>query len=97
MTAPYRPIITRAQAKAQGLKRYYTGKTCRAGHIAERYVATASCVACADKRWRGIRHELGHTILTVRLRVPTGQLPARLTWLTEQLQAYADKYFAPKP
>lgn len=40
-------IISLAEAKALGLKRYFTGKSCkRAGHVAERYVG-AGCVECA--------------------------------------------------
>ena len=38
-------IILRKDAFAQGLKKYYAGKVCRRGHIAERYVAGA-CVEC---------------------------------------------------
>lgn len=30
--------------------RYFTGKPCRLGHIAERFVANWGCVACAEKR-----------------------------------------------
>jgi len=90
-------IITRTQAKAQGLKRYYTGKTCRAGHVAERYVATASCVECAHKGWRAVRGQLGHDVVTVRLRVPSGELPERVAYWTERVQALTDQYFTPKP
>jgi len=90
-------IITYAAAKAQGLKRYCTGKTCRAGHMAERYVSTRTCVECAHKGWRRVRGQLGHDIVTVRLRVPSGQLPERVTWWTERVQALTDKYFEPKP
>lgn len=42
-------------AKAKGLTRYYTGKACPNGHIAERIVSTRACVACAadrKKAWR---------------------------------------------
>jgi 5-methylcytosine-specific restriction endonuclease McrA len=39
-------IIARAAAKAQGLKRYFTGKPCPAGHICERYVSTFGCWKC---------------------------------------------------
>jgi 5-methylcytosine-specific restriction endonuclease McrA len=39
-------IITRAEAKARGLKRYFTGKPCRNGHVAERYVSVGNCGAC---------------------------------------------------
>lgn len=88
-------IITRAQAKAQGLKRYHTGKTCRAGHMAERYVATASCVDCAHKGWRAVRSRLGHDVVTVRLRVPAGTVPERVAYWAERVQALTDQYFAP--
>jgi hypothetical protein len=40
-------IITRAEAMAQGRKRYFSGRPCQAGHLAERYCSTHSCVACA--------------------------------------------------
>lgn len=39
-------IITRKQAKEQGLKRYFTGKPCPRGHISERYML-GKCVACS--------------------------------------------------
>ena len=39
-------IISLAEAKAQGLKRFYTGLPCINGHIAERYVSVKKCVAC---------------------------------------------------
>ena len=32
-------------AKAQGLKRYFTGRPCGRGHVAERFVADGRCVA----------------------------------------------------
>jgi hypothetical protein len=48
-------IISRAEAKAKGLKRYFTGKPCKHGHVAERQVFNATCVECertALKRYR---------------------------------------------
>ncbi len=39
-------IISRAEAKAKGLKRYFTGKPCKHGHAAERYVASSECCVC---------------------------------------------------
>jgi 5-methylcytosine-specific restriction endonuclease McrA len=41
-----KPIISRAEAKALGLKRYFTGKPCRRGHIVERYVSIHCCIEC---------------------------------------------------
>lgn len=37
----------RQQALASGLLRYFTGKPCPHGHVAERYVSTMQCVECA--------------------------------------------------
>lgn len=39
-------IISRKKARELGLKRYYTGKPCRYGHICERYLSTNGCVKC---------------------------------------------------
>ena len=39
-------IITRVEAKALGLKRYFTGKPCRRGHVAEREVVNKCCREC---------------------------------------------------
>jgi len=38
--------ITRKEAKAADLKRYYTGKACKWGHLAERHVSDRQCVEC---------------------------------------------------
>lgn len=42
-------IIDRTTAELQGLRRYFTGKPCLNGHIAERYISTGSCVVCAKE------------------------------------------------
>jgi len=46
-------IVSRAEALELGLKRYYTGKPCKHGHVAERYVSgkakgKGGCVECLD-------------------------------------------------
>lgn len=41
-------IISWAEAKAAGLQRYFNGKPCKYGHIAERYVSARKCLACRD-------------------------------------------------
>ena len=38
--------MKRAEAKAQGLKFYCTGKSCKHGHLSDRYTSTSICVAC---------------------------------------------------
>ena len=39
-------IITRKEAKANQLKRYFTNKPCKYGHISERMVASGRCCEC---------------------------------------------------
>jgi len=45
-------IISRKDARAQGLKRYFTGKPCTHGHIEERLVSDATCRTCDLARCR---------------------------------------------
>ena len=45
-------IISSAEAKAKGLRFYFTGKPCKHGHVAERQVANATCVECERARYR---------------------------------------------
>lgn len=42
--------MTRSEAKAAGLLRYFTGKACPHGHISERLVANWTCIACVDEK-----------------------------------------------
>lgn len=39
-------IISCKDARARGLARYFTGKSCKKGHVTERYVAQSACVIC---------------------------------------------------
>lgn len=48
-------LVTRAEAKKHGLTRYFTGKPCKRGHIAERIVAMAACIECAREIDRACR------------------------------------------
>lgn len=42
--------ITREEAKAAGLKRYFTGEPCGKGHVADRSVSNRSCLECCRER-----------------------------------------------
>src|SRR6516162_8367059 len=55
MTVAPPNIIGRAEARALGLKRYFTGKPCKHGHVAERVVSSPDCVQCRRGRVRGWR------------------------------------------
>ncbi|AUR92528.1 hypothetical protein NVP1173O_52 [Vibrio phage 1.173.O._10N.261.55.A11] len=39
-------IISKKEAKEKGLKRYFTGKSCEYGHIAERQLSSGDCLEC---------------------------------------------------
>lgn len=39
-------IITRAQAKVLGQRRYFTGKSCKHGHVSQRAVSNGRCLEC---------------------------------------------------
>jgi 5-methylcytosine-specific restriction endonuclease McrA len=43
------PIVTRAEAKAAGLPRYFTGKPCPHGHVVERLTANGTCRLCSNR------------------------------------------------
>jgi len=40
-------LISKEDAKEQGLKRYFTGLLCKNGHLEERFVSTRQCMQCA--------------------------------------------------
>ena len=39
-------LISKQEAKDQGLKRYFTGLACKRGHVSDRFVSTRQCCAC---------------------------------------------------
>ena len=45
-------VISRKDAKAQGLKFYFTGEPCKNNHIDQRYVNGCACVSCKKQRTR---------------------------------------------
>lgn len=45
-------LVSRAEARRQGLKRYFTGKSCKQGHLCERYTCDAQCYQCAYDKVR---------------------------------------------
>ena len=45
------PIVTRAEALAIGLNRYFTGLPCKFGHLSERHTKKSYCSYC----WRLVR------------------------------------------
>jgi hypothetical protein len=43
-------IVGRDEARALGLKRFFTGMECKHGHVAERSVRSCACMECLRKR-----------------------------------------------
>lgn len=39
-------IITRSEAKNRGLKHYFTGKSCKRGHVDKRWTCSSKCFSC---------------------------------------------------
>jgi CheY-like chemotaxis protein len=55
LTGDYCPIsddetIDRQEARQRGLTRYFTGKPCSRGHIAQRYVSDQTCCECRKSK-----------------------------------------------
>lgn len=42
----YLHIISKHQAKSLGMKRYFTGKPCKHGHVCERLISSGDCIEC---------------------------------------------------
>lgn len=40
------PVMSRDEARAAGLKRYWTGSLCVRGHVSQRYTSSGACVEC---------------------------------------------------
>jgi hypothetical protein len=60
MTVAPPDIISRDEAKALGLPRFFTGKPCKRGHVAERGVSSHKCMECERARalaWRAANLE----------------------------------------
>lgn len=43
-------VILQAVARAQGLPRFFTGKPCKYGHIAERQTGSGTCLTCKKEK-----------------------------------------------
>jgi hypothetical protein len=49
---PEWPLVSREEALAQDLPRYYSREICKNGHIGPRYVGNSECALCSSKRNR---------------------------------------------
>lgn len=77
-------LISRSEAIAQGLQRYFTNTPCKHGHVAERQVSNYGCCVCAEnafKRWYA-DHPKDHLkhVNKWRQKNPSKVLGAREKW-----------------
>lgn len=80
-------MISRQDAKAQGLKRYFTGVACANGHVAERRVSDGKCPECVANRKAKQRRAKGVPVRSVRKVVVEMQKSterSRIRYLREQ-------------
>ena len=68
-------IITRHEARQNGIKTYYTGQPCKNGHDSYRYVQSGTCAACIRQSnglgsdpTSGIRKEAKAAMVQIRVR-----------------------------
>lgn len=57
-------LVTRKEAVAQGLKRYFTGHPCKNNHVAERITNSGRCCECnrlSTKAWRELSKNKGNS------------------------------------
>jgi hypothetical protein len=66
-------IITREYARHNGLNKYFTGKPCKNGHLAERYTMSGTCQECISAS-REIMIAPGTTVLEPIPNLPTGEI-----------------------
>src|SRR6516162_13367 len=65
-------IISRQEAFRRGLPRYFSGRRCPKGHIAERRTRTYDCVECRKERKRAARRQPAPEICATPPEGPVG-------------------------
>ena len=78
--------MERREAHALGMKTYDTGRPCKNGHRALRYVTTGSCVKCLDKYRRTYANEA--------ILVSSGALISKTYTRTPDVIAQIDAFVA---
>lgn len=89
-------ILSRAEAKQAELTRYFTGEPCKHGHVAERFVTSRGCVACANVANLAKYHaDPEKAALKVKARPPEKQEAYRATaraWKARNKERQAEYY-----
>lgn len=67
-------IISRADAIAQGLTNYFTGKPCKHGHVARRTSSNGSCLECQSEKAAAYRLKNPERVLAAGEKYRAGNL-----------------------
>lgn len=95
-------IVPRCEAMEHNLTRYFTGKPCVRGHVAERYVTSGICLECHRLHNRGLLHAVplinGRTQRPLPRPFPRPNVATDFSYMTEsQIEAWYEKVRAIKP
>ena len=94
-------IITKAEAKARGLKKYFTGKPCQKGHVSDRNVSTGQCRQCMreyhlNKTRGGVPITRVHCVESAKLIAPP-ELHSKIIMREEAKEQGLVRYFTGVP
>jgi hypothetical protein len=73
-------MISRCDAQAAGLLKFFNGEVCSKGHIAERYVSSGKCVQCNSERCAKRRAEKAEQVKAEKKAYYEANKP----WISEQ-------------
>jgi predicted RNA-binding protein YlxR (DUF448 family) len=76
-------IISRKEAKAIGLTRYFTGKPCKHGHVSERHVSHGGCYVCTNERTSNWKKNNKHKVNAICSKRKAAKLQRTPKWLIE--------------
>jgi len=97
-------MLSRKEAKAQGLSKYFTGIPCKYGHTSERFVSTKACAECNKIKttaWRSknaVKHKQLRAEYYQRNADKLRQIKITNYWKKpEENRAYSAKYLRENP
>ena len=90
-------IITLEEARKKGLRRYYTGKPCKHGHLSERQTSDRACIECKKIRLQANRKNVKNAVLR-GIRPPTTEELSSLPHSRKSaIESGSNFYFTNKP
>lgn len=99
-----REPISRADAIASGLRRYFTGAPCGRGHISERAVSDHSCLACKNENRKDYVRRYPERVVTANRKQYLKNRDANITRSAERAKQFPEEnrararaYYAKNP